>query len=204
MHREPDRTAPEHDGRVARRDVRLRHGVDADGERLGERGVAVAEAVRHLDRERGRSAPSARRSRRGNGSSSRPRAARAASNATGIDTTTSPDLQVRAVRPELDDLARRTRGPSPRRAPGPCAPARSARAALARRSSSPSACIAAPCLSMWRSQPQMPQASVRTSTWPDRARGRGCSRTSSVQLRIVAARMDSDASGARRCRTCPS
>ena len=38
-HREADRSAPQHDGGVARCDLRLHDRVDADRERLGERGV---------------------------------------------------------------------------------------------------------------------------------------------------------------------
>ncbi len=50
-HREADRAAPEHDRGVALSDVRLRDRVDADRERLGEGGVSMADAVRHLHRD---------------------------------------------------------------------------------------------------------------------------------------------------------
>ena len=45
------------------------------------------------------------------------------------------------------------------------------------------------CLSAWRSEPQMPQARVLTSTSPGPGSGRGRSATTRRRLRITAARM---------------
>ena len=49
--RQPDRTEPEHDRGIAGRDAALHHGVDADGERFGQRGEVGRQPGRHVDGE---------------------------------------------------------------------------------------------------------------------------------------------------------
>ena len=83
----------------------LGDGVDADGERLGQRGDLGGSPAGTLMRDAARSAPSARRSRRGSGWRSRRACSRSASKATGSDTTMSPTFRLSQPGAELDDLA---------------------------------------------------------------------------------------------------
>ena len=158
----------------------LRDRVQPDGHRLGQRRVLGRRARSAPAAAASRRAPSARRSRRDTRSSSRrPAMPRRAHSERHRDDTRAPAARrLRACPARSRGSRRRTRGPSRRRAPRSITNG-------APDSRADSTSLSA-CLSACRSEPQMPQASVLTSTSPGPGSGSGT--VSTTRLACFASR----------------
>ena len=164
-HRQADRAAADHQRHVVGRQSRELHRVPADRDRFGQRGVLGGQAVRHLQQH-----PVRQRHELAIAAGDLVVVADAqyliAAQRHGHGTNQRAGFQpLRRVRVRDRRPRNKIHGRTPRRAPGPCP--------SVRRTGAPRSTNCRVCFAACRSEPQMPQRSVFTSTWPCSGTGSG-------------------------------